>query len=54
MPHHLTLAQAAALLSCSEERALELVAAGLLDQTAYGIPLAQVAEYLSTHGAPTS
>lgn len=54
MPHNLTLAQAAALLSCSEARVLELIAAGLLEQNAYGIPLAQVAEYLSSHGAPSS
>ncbi|MBL4845050.1 MAG: hypothetical protein JKY65_05965 [Planctomycetes bacterium] len=48
MPHHLTTAQAASLLSCSELRVLEFVAEGLLSETFAGIPLSQVAELLST------
>jgi len=53
MPHHLTLAQAASLLSCSEVRVLELVDQGYLSMISAGIPLAQVAELLAS-GIPES
>jgi len=51
MPHHLTLAQAASLLSCTEARVLELVEQGYLSMISAGIPLAQVAELLAS-GVP--
>ena len=47
MPHHLTLAQAAWLLAAPEVRVLELIEEGLLSMTSAGIPLDQVAEFLS-------
>ena len=53
MPYHLTLAQAASLLACSEARVLEIVDEGLLNLYSYGIPLAEVAELLSSGALPS-
>jgi hypothetical protein len=47
MPPHLTLPQAASLLGLDESAVLELIASGMLSQGSYGVPTAEVGEYLA-------